>query len=88
MKRTEDELIEAAQNLLVESVQQVGADNTHETLIFLTKIIKESPDTYKKIFKPEVLNKLNQIVERTQDGRKLGMMDAVTIFSELSSLLK
>jgi hypothetical protein len=86
-ERTEQELIEAAQELVIASVNSVGMTNTYDTLQFLSKIIRESPDTYSKIFKPETLEKLTQIAARAQSGKKLGITDALQIFNDLSSIL-
>ena len=86
--RTIDELLGAAQEFLQASLLTVGENRTFDTLTFLTKTINDSPDTYQKIFHPNTLGKINELVESTNSGKKMGMMDLVGTVMELAETLK
>lgn len=88
VERTEEQVVEALKAFAQASVESVGVARTYDTLTFLTKVIRDSPDTYQKIFHPKTLGKIEELVENGNKGKKLGIMDAMSLFSELQEILK
>jgi hypothetical protein len=88
VERTENEIIGAMKDFAQTSCETVGINNTFDTLQFMTKIINESPDTYRKIFHPSTLAKINKLIESNKGGKTMGMMDIISTFQEVSSIFK
>ncbi|WP_439582959.1 hypothetical protein [Dyadobacter bucti] len=87
-ERTEEEIIEALGEFATASYESVGVNNTYETIKFLTKIINDSPGTYKKIFHPKTLEKLTKLGEGAKGGGSLSTMEMIGIVGEIGSILR
>lgn len=69
------------------SFEVVGVNHTHKTLTFLTGLVQESPDIYRKIFHPKTMQKLQELGERSSKG-EIGKMDMFGIVAELMQVFK
>jgi hypothetical protein len=84
---SEEQILDAAQDFLTASIETVGVNSTHDTLKFMAETIWQQPDTYRKIFHPDTLDAINALFEKSNSG-KIGMMDIMSVFSELSTIFK
>lgn len=84
--RTEDEIIEAMREFAMVSYESVGPTNTYNTIKFITKIVTESPDTYRKIFHPATMAKLQQITESRSNSSKLSTMEMLGLVGDIATI--
>lgn len=85
--RTEEEIIEALGQFAQASCEVVGVNHTFKTIKFLTGLIQDSPDIYKKIFHPKTMEKLQQIGENANGG-PVGKLEMLGIVGELMTVFK
>jgi len=86
-EKTEQEIIDALGDFANASFQVVGVNHTHKTITFLTGLVNESPDIYRKIFHPKTMKKLQELGERASGG-KIGSMEMIGIVGELMQVFK
>ncbi|GGB98479.1 hypothetical protein [Dyadobacter sediminis] len=86
-ERTEEEIIEAMREFAMASYESVGVNNTYNTLKFMTQIVKDSPETYRKIFHPKTMEKLKQITESRSTGGKMSTMEMLGLVGDITSIL-
>jgi len=87
VERTEQEIIDAMREFTLASFEEVGATNTYNTIKFMTKQVLESPETYRKIFHPKTIEKLNQLSESRRAGAQMGMMEMMALVGEITTIL-
>jgi hypothetical protein len=85
---TEQQFLDKMEEYSIASIQVVGVDSTYKALDFLVRQINESPDTYRKIFHPAVLEKFEQLAERNASGSKMGTFEIMALVGELMEVLK
>lgn len=82
VERKEADIIEAMAEFARTSVNLVGMNDTHRTLTFLTTLLSDSPDTFRKIFTGNNLERLTGIIENITSGG----MNPMAIFPALAEL--
>lgn len=88
VERTEAEMIQALGDFSNASFAAVGVNQTFKTVTFLTKMISESPDLYRKIFHPKTLEKLEEIGERNLQGNSISSFEMMAIVADLMKVFK
>jgi len=84
--KTEQDVLDAMREFALVSYETVGADATYRNLKFLTKVIRESPETYQKITSPETVEKLQKLIASRKNGN-MNMIEVMSVISEVSSIL-